>query len=74
MMDSPLANQGQHTITFRMGAKRAKDPANQISVNPSLVRSHEGLQALISAGDWVLKAIRVLVFVINNPHALVKRR
>ena len=53
MMESQSANQGQYTITFRVGAKRAKDPANQISVNHSLDQSHEGFQALISAGDWV---------------------
>jgi hypothetical protein len=53
MMDSPSANHGQYTITLGMGAKRAKYPANQISVNYYLDQSHEGLQALISAGDWV---------------------
>jgi hypothetical protein len=50
MVPSPLANQRQYTITFRMGAKRAKDPANQISVNLPLDQSHEGLHALIIAG------------------------
>jgi hypothetical protein len=53
MMDSPWTNQGQYTITFKIGAKRAKDPANQISVNHSLDQSHEDLQGLISPGDWV---------------------
>ena len=45
-MDCPLTNQGPYTFTFKIGAKRAKDPANQISVNHSLDQSHEGLQAL----------------------------
>ena len=42
-MDCPLTNQGRYryTFTFRIGAKRAKDPANQISVNHSLDQSHE---------------------------------
>jgi len=53
MMDSPWTNQGQFIITFRIGAKCAKVPANQISVNHSLDQSHEGLQGLISPGDWV---------------------
>jgi hypothetical protein len=55
MMDSSLTNQGQYTIAFRIGAQRAKYPANQISVNHSLDQSHAGLQALISAVDWVEK-------------------
>ena len=43
-----------YTFRFRIGAKRAKAPANQISlVNHSLDQSLEGLQGLQSAGDWV---------------------
>jgi len=32
-MGGPLTNQGPFTFMVRIGAKRAKDPANHISVN-----------------------------------------
>ena len=44
MMDFPLTNQGPHKFTFRIGAKRAKNPADQISVHYSLDQSYEGLE------------------------------
>jgi hypothetical protein len=59
-MDCPLPSQGQHTLYFKIGAKRANDPAVQISVNHSLDQTHEGLQALISAGGLIELSIRCL--------------
>jgi hypothetical protein len=44
MNNCSLTNQGRYKFTFRIGAKRAQNPANQISVNHSLDQSHEGLQ------------------------------
>jgi len=44
-MDYPLTNQGRYTFTLRIGAKRAYNSANQISVKHSLDHSREGLQS-----------------------------
>ena len=53
MMDCPLTNPGPYTFTFRMCTKRAKDPADKISVHHSLDQSYEGLRPLRRVGDWV---------------------
>ena len=55
MMDCPLTNRGPYTSTFRIGAKRVKHPAKQISAKHSLDQSHEGLQRGKPRGDWVQK-------------------
>jgi len=53
MMDSPLTNQHRYTCKFRIGAKHAKNTANQISVDHSLEQSYEGPERVATRGDWI---------------------
>ena len=49
-MDYPLTNQGPHTFTFKIGAKRArKSSQSNLSISGSLSTNH--MRALRVAGD-----------------------
>ena len=53
MKDSSLANQGPYTFTLQNFCNTCEISSQSNFVNYSLDQSHQGLQPLVSSGDWV---------------------